>query len=300
LLTKDLSQFAKYTGRVGEALATFDQPVTIQNMPNAKELIVREGRIEFDQVRFKYKGAEPLFRDKSVEILPGQKVGLVGYSGSGKTTFINLILRLYDITSGRILIDGQDIKEVTQQSLHRAIATIPQETSLFARSVYANIQYGNINATPDAIENAAYKAHAHEFIEALPEGYKTVVGERGTKLSGGQRQRISIARAALKNAPILILDEATSALDTMTERLIQESLKDIMKDKTTLVVAHRLSTLLSMDRLLVFDKGHIIQDGTHDELILEPGLYQTLWNAQVDGSLPEINKEEADYEEEEE
>lgn len=300
LLTKDLSQFAKYTGRVGEALATFDQPVTIQNIPGAKELIVTEGRIEFDQVRFKYKGAEPLFRDKSVEILPGQKVGLVGYSGSGKTTFINLILRLYDITSGRILIDGQNIKEVTQQSLHRAIATIPQETSLFARSIYANIQYGNINATPEAVEDAAYKAHANEFIMALPEGYKTVVGERGTKLSGGQRQRVSIARAALKNAPILILDEATSALDTMTERLIQESLKDIMKNKTTLVVAHRLSTLLSMDRLLVFEKGRIIQDGTHDELVHEPGLYQTLWNAQVDGSLPEINKEEADYVEEEE
>ncbi|MGE0009688.1 MAG: ABC transporter ATP-binding protein [Candidatus Babeliales bacterium] len=292
LLTKDLSQFAKYTGRVGEALATFSQPISIQNAPNAKELVVKEGRIEFDQVRFKYKGAEPLFRDKSVEILPGQKVGLVGYSGSGKTTFINLILRMYDTTSGRILIDGQNIKEVTQQSLRRSIATIPQETSLFARSIYANILYGNINATQEQIYDAAQKAHAQEFIDLLPHGYKTVVGERGTKLSGGQRQRVSIARAALKNAPILILDEATSALDTMTERLIQESLKDIMKNKTTLVVAHRLSTLLSMDRILVFDKGQIIQDGSHEELIEEPGLYQTLWNAQVDGSLPEINKEE--------
>ena len=204
-------QFAKYTGRVGQALETFSQPVTIQNAPNAKDLVVTEGAIHFDQVRFRYKGAEPLFQNKSVEIHPGQKVGLVGYSGSGKTTFINLILRMYDINSGRILIDGQDIKEVTQQSLHRAISTIPQDTSLFARSVYANIQYGNIDASHQAVEDAAQKAHAEDFIASLPQGYKTVVGERGAKLSGGQRQRVSIARAVLKNAPILILDEATSA-----------------------------------------------------------------------------------------
>lgn len=293
LLTKDLSSFAKLTGRIGQALSTFTQPIAIQDAPNAKELVVKEGRIEFDQVRFKYKGAEPLFRDKSVEILPGQKVGLVGFSGSGKTTFINLILRMYDITSGKILIDGQDIKEVTQQSLHRAIATIPQDTSLFARSIYANIQYGKLTATHDQVEEAAQKAHAQEFIVSLPQNYKTVVGERGSKLSGGQRQRISLARAALKNAPILILDEATSALDTMTERLIQESLKDIMQDKTTLVVAHRLSTLLYMDRILVFEKGHIIQDGSHQELLEQPGLYQTLWNAQVDGHLPESYEEES-------
>lgn len=297
LLTKDLSQYAKYMGRVGQALYTFLQPIAIKDAPSAKELTITKGEIRFDKVRFKYKGAEPLFQGKTVTILPGQKVGLVGYSGSGKTTFINLILRLYDISSGRILIDNQDIKEITQESLHRSIATIPQETSLFARSVYANIQYGKLSATPEEVEDAARKAHAHEFIMTLPEGYKTVVGERGTKLSGGQRQRISIARATLKNAPILILDEATSALDTMTERLIQESLTEIMQGKTTLVVAHRLSTLLYMDRILVFEKGKIIQDGSHQELVEKPGLYQILWNAQVDGFLPERSLEEGVEEE---
>lgn len=299
LLTKDLSQFAKYTGRVGEALNTFAQPVAIKNAPHAKDLVVKQGSIRFDNVRFKYKGAEALFKDSSVEILPGQKVGLVGYSGSGKTTFINLILRMYDLTSGRILIDGQDIKEVTQESLHRAISTIPQDTSLFARSIFANIQYGNIHASHEAVIEAAQNAHAESFILTMPDGYKTLVGERGTKLSGGQRQRISIARAVLKNAPILILDEATSQLDTMTERLIQESLVDLMKGKTTLAVAHRLSTLLNMDRILVFDKGVIIQDGSHAELIEEEGLYKSLWNAQVDGLLPERNREEEEVDEDE-
>lgn len=249
------------------------------------------GKIVFDRVKFHYKGTEPLFRDKSVEIAAGQKVGLVGYSGGGKTTFANLILRLYNVTGGAILIDGQDIREVTQDSLRENIAMIPQDTSLFHRSLTENIRYGRINATDDEVIEAAKKAHAHEFISRLPQGYDSLVGERGIKLSGGQRQRIAIARAILKNAPILILDEATSQLDSVTENLIQESLRELMQNKTAIVIAHRLSTLLYMDRILVFDKGRIVADGSHDELLARGRLYKNLWNAQVGGFLPDRKTE---------
>lgn len=233
-----------------------------------------------------------MFQNKSVTIEAGQKVGLVGYSGSGKSTFVNLILRLYEVVDGQILIDGQNLSEVTQESLRQAIAMIPQDPTLFHRSLMDNIRYGRTKASDEEVISASKKAHADEFISLLPEGYETLVGERGVKLSGGQRQRIAIARAILKNAPILMLDEATSQLDSITESNIQDSLWELMQGKTTLIVAHRLSTLLHMDRILVFDKGHIVEDGTHAELLNRGGLYKTLWDAQVGGFLPDERKEE--------
>jgi ATP-binding cassette subfamily B protein len=248
---------------------------------------VSQGHIEFSKVKFQYHGAYSLFQNKSVTIDAGQKVGLVGYSGSGKSTFVNLILRFYDVVEGQILIDGQDISKVTQESLRRAIAMIPQDPSLFHRSLMDNIRYGRLTASDEEVIAASQKAHADDFINVLPEAYEVLVGERGVKLSGGQRQRIAIARAVLKNAPILILDEATSQLDSVTESRIQDSLWELMQDKTTLVIAHRLSTLLHMDRILVFDKGHIVEDGTHNELLNIRGLYKTLWDAQVGGFLPD-------------
>ena len=219
-------------------------------------------------------------------IIPGgQKVGLVGFSGSGKTTFVNLIVRLFDLSSGVIKIDNQNIKEVTQSSLRENIGFIPQDPILFHRSLMENIRYGNVNASDDEVIQAAIKAHAHEFITLTKDGYHSLVGERGVKLSGGQRQRISIARAILKNAPILILDEATSALDSVTEAYIQDSLAILMQGKTVIIIAHRLSTLLEMDRILVFDQGKIVEDGTHLELLAKNGLYKILWGAQVGGFL---------------
>jgi len=291
-LTELMRDFADHCGQVSEALETFYTPLEVQDIPNAGLLMPTNGEIKFDHVRFNYPGGESLFQNKSITIPSGQKVGLVGFSGGGKTTFINLILRLYDITSGRILIDGQDIATVTQASLRNAIAVVPQEPSLFHRSVYENIKYGNLDATEQEVTNAAIQAAAHEFIMALPQGYNTTVGERGTKLSGGQRQRIALARALIKDAPILILDEATSQLDTVTEQTIQLALDEWFAKhqhthhQTTLVIAHRLSTLLHMDRILVFDKGKIVQDGSHTELIAQEGLYQTLWHTQVGGRLP--------------
>lgn len=286
-MTRDFSQFSKYLGRITQALRTIMLPVEIEDVTDAKALVVHKGEIVFDQAGFYYKGAVPLFENLSVSIKPGQKVGLVGYSGSGKSTFVNLILRLYDVTGGRVLIDGQDIYHVTQGSLRQAIGMIPQDPSLFHRTLKENICYGQTEASDDAVVEAAKRAHAHDFITALPHGYASLVGERGVKLSGGQRQRIAIARAVLKNAPVLILDEATSQLDSVTESYIQESLWKLMQNKTTIVIAHRLSTLLHMDRILVFDQGKIVEDGTHQDLLANKGLYKTLWDAQVGGFLPE-------------
>lgn len=234
---------------------------------------------------FCYKNTVPLFQNQSITILPGQKVGLVGYSGGGKSTLVRLLLRLYDVTGGAIRIDGQDIREVTQASLRNAITMIPQEPVLFQRSLKDNIRYGNVEGTDKAVVEAAKAAHAHDFITQLPQGYETLVGERGVKLSGGQRQRIAIARAFLKNAPILILDEATSQLDSVTEHLIQKSLTQLMEGKTTLVIAHRLSTLLKMERILVLDRGKILEDGAHEVLVSAGNLYQKLWEAQVGGFI---------------
>jgi len=283
-----MSQVAELNQAVGKCKQCLDSlivPQDIQDKKDATTLSISKGQITFEGVKFHYKNTEPLFQNKTVTIEAGQKVGLVGSSGGGKSTFVNLILRLYDVTDGQIIIDGHDIRDVTQESLRRNIAMIPQDPTLFHRSLMENIRYGRIEATDEDVIAAAKKAHAHDFIYRLPLGYESPVGERGVKLSGGQRQRIAIARAILKNAPILILDEATSQLDSVTERDIQESLWELMQDKTTIVIAHRLSTLLHMDRILVFDHGKIAEDGTHAELLASGGLYKTLWDAQVGGFL---------------
>jgi len=285
-LSEKMRDFADHWGQTSQALTTFYTPLEVQDAPDARELVCTEGTIVFNHARFSYPRGEALFQDTVLTIPAGQKVGLVGYSGGGKSTFVNLILRLYDLASGAILIDGQNIAKVTQSSLRKAIAFVPQEPSLFHRTVGENIAYGNPDATEAQIKDAARKAAAHEFIMKMPDRYDTVVGERGTKLSGGQRQRVALARALLKQAPILILDEATSQLDTITEQEIQTSFTKWFEDhgeahkQTTLVIAHRLSTLLHMDRILVFDKGHIVQDGTHQELLAQEGLYATLWHVQ--------------------
>jgi len=286
-LGRDFTTVSKALGKISQALRLTTTPIEIVDAPNAKDLVVTRGEIVFDQVHFQYKGANALFNDKSIAIPAGQKVGLVGYSGSGKTTFVNLILRLHDIKSGRILIDEQDTRFVTQDSLRQAVAMIPQDPSLFHRTLFENIRYGRDEASDADVVEAAKRAHAHDFIALLPQGYGSMVGERGIKLSGGQRQRIAIARAILKNAPILILDEATSQLDSVVEGHIQDSLWQLMQGKTTLVIAHRLSTLLRMDRILVFERGKIIEDGTHAELLARGGRYATLWDAQVGGFLPD-------------
>lgn len=286
-LSHQLREFVTNWGTVDQALRILDLPIEIEDKPHAKELEVTHGEIVFQNVQFQYEGVDPLFQDKSVVIKHGQKVGLVGYSGAGKSTFVNLILRLFEVTSGRIQIDGQDIREITQDSLRATVGMIPQDPSLFHRTLMENIRYGRLEATDAEVIEAAKRAYAHEFISQLPQGYESLVGERGVKLSGGQRQRIAIARAILKNAPILILDEATSQLDSVTERDIQDSLWTLMQGKTTIVIAHRLSTLLHMDRILVFDKGKIIDDGPHDVLLANGRLYKTLWDAQVGGFLPD-------------
>ncbi len=284
---EQIDELNKAIGKCTQSLHKLFTPLEIQDKKDAQDLQITSGQISFNNVTFHYKSTTPLFFNKTITIAAGQKVGLVGYSGSGKSTFVNLILRVYDVTDGQILIDGQNIGAVKIDSLHKNIAMIPQEPLLFHRSLLENIRYGKISATDEEVIHAAKKAHAHEFIEKLSQGYNTLVGERGIKLSGGQRQRIAIARAILKNAPIFILDEATSQLDSLTEHDIQASLWELMQNKTTIVVAHRLSTLLNMDRIIVFAQGKIAEDGTHNELLLRGGLYKTLWDAQVGGFLPE-------------
>lgn len=285
--TKDFPNFTRLSGKITQALRAILAEVKIIDATQAKPLVVTKGEIQFEEVGFNYHGAKVLFESKSLHIQPGEKIGLVGYSGGGKTTFVNLILRLYDLNSGRILIDGQDISQVDQDSLRRNISMIPQDPSLFHRSLMENIRYGRLDATDAEVMEAAKRAHAHDFIMAIPEGYAALVGERGVKLSGGQRQRLVIARAILKNAPILILDEATSQLDSLTEGEIQASIKDLMRGKTTIIIAHRLSTLMHMDRILVFNQGQIVESGPHKGLLGKGGLYAALWHKQVGGFLPE-------------
>ncbi len=224
---------------------------------------------------------------KRLSIAASSQVGLVGFSGSGKSTFVNLLLRLFETQSGEICIDGQNISNVKQDSLRENISMIPQEPQLFHRSLMENIRYGRLDASDEQVIEAAKKAHAHDFILQTEDGYDSMVGERGIKLSGGQRQRISIARAILKDSPILVLDEATSALDSVTEKKIQQGLDYLMKGKTVLVIAHRLSTISHMDRILVFNEGEIIEDGNHDELLVDSSHYARLWNMQAGGFLPE-------------
>jgi ATP-binding cassette subfamily B protein len=286
-LAKQFSVFAEQLGKCKQALTIVSEAHEIVDLSDAKPLIVSEGRIEFKNVSFHYNEGAPLFKNKNVVIERGEKVGLVGLSGSGKTTFVNLILRLFDIESGKILIDGQDISQVTQKSLREQMGMIPQDVTLFHRSLMDNIRYGRIEASDEEVIEASKKAHCHEFIIQLKEGYHSLVGERGIKLSGGQRQRIAIARAILKNAPIFILDEATSALDSLTEQLIQEGLHLLMAGRTTIVIAHRLSTLSEMDRILVFDKGQIIEEGSPEALIKAQGHYSRMWKMQAGGFLPD-------------
>ncbi|WP_367606915.1 ABC transporter ATP-binding protein [Legionella sp. W05-934-2] len=281
-----LAELFKEIGVANQALELLSRPHSIIDNPESKPLVVTKGRIEFDHVSFQYHENTQLFRDKKVVILPGEKVGLVGYSGAGKSTFVHLILRFFDLDGGRIMIDGQDISLVTQASLRQNIAFIPQDTTLFHRTIEENIRYGCLDATEKDVIDAAKQAHCHDFIISLEKGYSTLVGERGIKLSGGQRQRIAIARAILKKAPILILDEATSSLDSITESTVQSSLAALMRNATTIVVAHRLSTLAQMDRILVFEQGKIIEDGTHEQLIALQGHYYKLWQMQAGGFLP--------------
>ena len=284
---QQVDEFNKAVGKCKQSLSSLIVEQEIKDKQDAANLSVPRGQISFSDVKFHYRGTEALFENKTVTIKAGQKVGLVGYSGSGKSTFVNLILRLYDVTDGQILLDGQDIRDVSQDSLRQQISMIPQDPSLFHRTILENIRYGRIEASDDEVIEAAKKAHAHEFIIKSQQGYDSLVGERGVKLSGGQRQRIAISRAILKNSPILILDEATSQLDSVTENAIQASLWELMQDKTTIVIAHRLSTLLKMDRIIVFDQGVIVEDGSHTKLLASGGLYKTLWDAQVGGFLPD-------------
>ena len=287
-LSMDIGNFSEKLGNIREGLSIFFAPLDIKDKENASELKITQGEIIFERVTFHYNENQLLFKNLSLTIPGGQKVGLVGYSGSGKTSFVHLILRLFEVESGKIMIDGQDISQVTQKSLHKSIGMIPQDPSLFHRSLEENIGYGKEGATLEEIIKASQKACAHEFISRLPEGYNSQVGERGIKLSGGQRQRIAIARAILKNAPILIMDEATSQLDSLTETEIQESFWTLMQGKTTLIIAHRLSTLLHMDRIIVFHEGEIVEEGSHHELLAKiDGRYKMLWDAQIGGFLPD-------------
>ncbi len=265
-----------------DVIAFRDTAVQIPDMPEAKPLQVPKGRIVFDHVTFRYGGKhEPLYRNFSLEIPAGQRVGLVGPSGAGKSTFVKLIQRLYDLDDGCILIDGQNVAEVTQTSLRAAVGLVPQDPILFHRSLAENIAYGKPGASPDEVAEAARLAHADHFVEGLTRGYDTLVGERGIKLSGGERQRVAIARAILAATPILILDEATSSLDSVSEHYIRDAMEKLSSGRTTIVIAHRLSTIQRLDRILVFNHGRIVEDGTHMELQRRPnGLYRHLLETQ--------------------
>ncbi|MEN8237520.1 MAG: ABC transporter ATP-binding protein [Pseudomonadota bacterium] len=281
--TISLQGFARAMGDFKSALSILETPQQNLDTKGAKPLIVNNPRIEFKHVSFGYDKDHMIFKDLNMIIKPGEKIGLVGHSGAGKSSLINLLLRYFANNQGQILIDGQDTVETTQDSLRENIAVIPQDTMLFHRSLQDNIRYGKADATDAEVLEASKEAHIHEFIETLPQKYETFVGERGIKLSGGQRQRIAIARAILKDAPILILDEATSALDSQTERLIQESLNFLIEDKkkTVIAIAHRLSTLKHMDRVIVLEKGKIVEEGSHNTLIAnENSLYKQLWELQ--------------------
>lgn len=274
-------------GTLEEALQKIATPLTVLDTVDAKPLNVTEKSIHFQDIHFGYPGSDELFSGLNLHIKEGQNVGLVGISGSGKTTLCQLLLRAYDVNKGKICISGQNISDITQDSLRQAIAVIPQEPALFHRTLADNIRYGRPDATDEEVVQAAIAAQAHYFIEKLPEKYETYVGERGVKLSGGQRQRIAIARAILKNAPILIFDEATSALDSETEHEIQKAMDIAMKGRTTVVIAHRLATLAHLDRIIVLHKGDIIEDGSFSELLQKNGAFAKLWTMQAGGFLPE-------------
>ena len=271
-----------------EMAMKLSQEPSVKDPRVPERLAIHDGAIAFENVTFIHSGADDaIFEKFNIDIRPGEKIGLVGHSGSGKTTFTRLLQRFSDIQDGAIRIDGQDISQITQEDLHRVIAYVPQEPLLFHRSVRENIAYGKLDADEKAVKAAAKFAHAHEFILTLPGSYDTLVGERGVKLSGGQRQRIAIARAMLKDAPILVLDEATSALDSESEVLIQDALWKLMEGRTAIVIAHRLSTVQKMDRIVVLDGGKIVEEGTHKQLLAKKGIYAKLWAHQSGGFLDE-------------
>jgi ATP-binding cassette subfamily B protein len=286
-LSRRFLDLFEHLGNVGSGIATLLGPHELSDDPRARPLVAARGHVAFTRVRFTYPGGSEVFGDLSLDIPAGQRVGLVGFSGSGKSTFVNLLLRLYDPQGGTIRIDGHELRALAQDSLRRQVGLIPQDPTLFHRSLRENIRYGRPDASDAEVEAAAARAHADTFIRAMPGGYDAQVGERGVKLSGGQRQRIALARVILKDAPVLVLDEATASLDSLTERAIQEALDEVMVGKTVIVIAHRLSTIAHLDRILVFAQGEVIEDGTHDALLARGGAYHALWTRQADGALPE-------------
>ncbi|NNM73186.1 ABC transporter ATP-binding protein [Enterovirga aerilata] len=293
-LALSLVDLSQQFGFIDETLRKIAQPRTVVNAPDAATLVPRGGAVEFRGVSFSYGGPREVTHELSLTIPAGQKIGIVGPSGAGKSTLVNLLQRLWDVDDGEILVDGQPIADVTQDSLRAALAVVPQEIVLFHRSVMENIRFGRPDATDEEVVEAARAAHCDGFIRRLPEGYDTIVGERGAKLSGGQRQRIGIARAFLKDAPIIVLDEATSALDTESEIEIQRSLVQRMRGRTVIAVAHRLSTLASFDRVIVIQNGRIVEDGTPAELRRLNGVFQAMWRLQARGlSADEVVDEAA-------
>jgi ATP-binding cassette subfamily B protein len=269
-------------------VATLDEMIEINDPDHPVKCNIKEGKIEMKNVTFTHdQNKDTLFDNLCMTVEPGEQVGLIGRSGSGKTSLARLLLRFSDIDGGSIVIDGQDITSITQSDLHNSIAYVSQEPSLFHRSLRENIAYGKPNATDAEVRHAAEQANALDFIESLDKKFDTLVGERGVKLSGGQRQRIAIARAILKDAPILVLDEATSALDSESEQLIQGALAKLMKGRTSIVIAHRLSTIAKLDRIIVLDEGKIVEQGTHSELLANNGIYAKLWSHQSGGFLKE-------------
>ncbi len=285
-VTRELRRVYDAVADAGEMLVVLKEPHSIADAPGALPIRLQGGKVEFRDTTFTYGEDRSQVLDSiSLVVGAGEKIGLVGKSGAGKSTLVKLLLRHYDVTSGTISIDDQDIRSVTQDSLRQAVSFVPQEPLLFHRSIRDNIAYGNPDATEDDIENAARAASAHDFIMRFPNGYETLVGERGVKLSGGERQRVAIARAILKDSPILVLDEATSALDSESEVAIQNALHSLMEGKTVIAIAHRLSTLRAMDRIIVMDGGKIVEDGTHDQLAARGGIYSELWTHQAGGFL---------------
>jgi ATP-binding cassette subfamily B protein len=278
-----VSHLQRSVNEMEELVALQAEPLGVQDRAKALPIRITEGEVRFDRVSFRYGARpQPLFKDLSLTILAGERVGLVGHSGSGKTTFVKLVQRLYDVTGGRILIDGQDIAAVAQASLRAQIAIVPQEPVLFHRSLAENIAYARPDASEAEIERAARMANADEFIDRLPRRYATLVGERGVKLSGGERQRVALARAFLSGAPILILDEATSSLDSESEALIQQATERLLAGRTAIVIAHRLATVRALDRILVFDNGRVVEEGDHRHLLgTHGGIYRRLFERQV-------------------
>jgi ATP-binding cassette subfamily B protein len=266
---------------MSEMFSLLEQPPEVQDKPGAPPLHVAGGRIEFRDVHFAYDPERAILKGVDLAVEPGQTLAIVGPSGSGKSTIGRLLFRFYDVSAGAVLIDGQDIRDVSQNSLHNAIGVVPQDTVLFNDTIYYNIAYGRDAATRAEIEQAAKAAQIHEFVQSLPNGYDTMVGERGLKLSGGEKQRVGIARSLLKNPPILLLDEATSALDTQTEHEIQESLIQMGQGRTVMIIAHRLSTVVHADRIVVLEQGQIVESGSHDELLAQEGRYSHLWHLQL-------------------